>query len=333
MLRVAVSGLKHGHVRGAIEIARQDPGVELVAIAESEDEYRADFEQATGLDVAYRTHEELLDAEQFDVLVVCEEFANRGPTAIAGLKAGKHVFVDKPLCTRESDLLEIAALSRDNGLQVGVDFSMRWSWGPFSVPLRDGAIGELVSCFIAGPHGLAYDVRPKWYFRDGLHGGIINDLLGHGVDFVRWISGEEITRVLSASAVNKGLPQHPDFEMSGSVHYELTGGATMLGSVDYLVPAGHSGPWKCWLVGTEGDAIIGERPEMRLRRSGEDEVLVDGSNPGPEWKAPFARYVEHLRDGIEPLRSTEDGFRTSMATLVAQRAAAPGETNVDVPDV
>ena len=333
VLRVGVSGLKHDHARYTIQTARTDPGLELVAIAESEDIYRDAFEQATGLKAAYRTHAELLAAEEFDVLVVCEEFANRGPTAIAGLKAGRHVFAGKPLCTREDELREIAALSREKNLEVGIDFSLCYKWGPFSVPLRDGAIGELVSCFLSGPHFLAYDVRPTWYFDDGRHGGIINDLLGHGLDFVRWVSGHEVSTVLSASTVNKGLPQHPAFEMSGTVHCQMSNDANLLGGVDYFTPVDHDCPWRCWLVGTEGDAIIGERPEMRLRRSGEKEALVDSKLDGSKWQSPFDDFIDHLRYAAEPLRTTEDGFRTQIATLVAQRAAETGETNVTVHEV
>ena len=62
----------------------------------------------------------------------------------------------------------------------------------------------------------------------------------------------------------------------------------------------------------------------------EDEVVIECNLEGPEYKHPFARYVDFLRDGTEPLRTTEDGFRSQMATLVAQRAANSGETNVPI---
>ena len=54
--------------------------------------------------------------------------------------------------------------------------------------LQQGEIGEIVGCTFAGPHTLNYERRPKWYFAPGMHGGILNDLMGHGVDFVQWIT-------------------------------------------------------------------------------------------------------------------------------------------------
>jgi predicted dehydrogenase len=329
-LRVAVAGLKHYHVRDVLAAASADPGIEIVGIAEGDAALRREHEQHLGVEVRYSDHTELLDAEQFEVLVACEEFGRRGQVAIDALKAGRHVFSDKPLCTREEDLREIASLSAESGLEVGVDLSLCAYWGSCSAPLREGAIGEIVSCRIAGPHALLYDSRPKWYYEPGRHGGVINDLLGHGVDYCRWVCGKEITHVLSAATACVGLPQRPAFETVGMVHYQMEGTTAICGYADYLVPAGHSTGWQCLFVGTEGDATIAERHGMRLRRSGEEERLVA---EGEHGRHPFLDFACLVRDGTQPLRTTEDALRTSMATLVAQRAAETGATNVPVPVV
>jgi predicted dehydrogenase len=329
-LRVAVAGLKHYHVRGVLEIAADEPGIEFVAIAESDDVNRRDAQEALGVEVRYANHAELLDAERLDVLVVCEEFARRGPVALDALKAGRHVFSDKPLCTREDELHAIASLAEEKGLEVGVDFSLRWMWGGLGARLRDGAIGEIVSCRIAGPHALNYDARPKWYFKDGLHGGVINDLLGHGVDYARWICQCDVTRVLSATRSCAGLPQHPEFETAGTAHYEMEGGASLFGYVDYLVPSGHAASWHCHVVGTEGDATVDEGGGARIRRSGEPEEVIDGDPDEARCKHPFLDFLDLLTDGTA-VRTTDDALRTSMATLVAQRAAETGATGLTVP--
>jgi len=330
-LRIAASGMKHYHVHGTLKLALADPRVEVVAVAEGHEPFRSESEAALGIDIRYDSHTQLLESEDFDVLIVCEEFANRGPTAIDALRAGKHVFADKPLCTREPELREIASLSREKGLEVGVDFSLRSMWGPMGAALREGAIGEIVACRMAGPHGLNYGVRPMWYFEGDLHGGILNDLFGHGVDYVRWVCDREITQVLSATRSCVGLPQHPGFETAGTAHYQLEGPTTLYGYVDYLVPKGHGGPWTAVFTGTEGDAWFDDRGGMRVRRSGEGERSFEADPSDRRWRHPFLDFAAHLLDGDELLRSTEDGFRTSMATLVAQRAAVTGETNVPVP--
>ena len=53
-----------------------------------------------GSPVKYANYRELLESEPLDAVVVCEEYGRRGEAAVAALEAGKHVFSDKPLCTR-----------------------------------------------------------------------------------------------------------------------------------------------------------------------------------------------------------------------------------------
>jgi len=132
--------------------------------------------------------------------------------------------------------------------------------------LQQGDIGQIVGCTFAGPHGLNLERRPKWYFCAGKHGGVINDLMGHGVDFVHWITRRRYAEVLSATRACVGLPQHPAFETFGSASYRLEGGTSVFGQVDYLVPAGHSTTWTCSIVGAKGDAVLSERDGLCLAR-------------------------------------------------------------------
>lgn len=62
---------------------------------------------------------------------------------------------------------------------------------------------------------------------------------------------------------------------------------------------------------------------LRVAASGMKHYHVHGTLKlalaDPRWRHPLLDFAAHLLDGAELLRSTEDGFRTSMATLVAPR--------------
>ncbi|HOS95741.1 MAG TPA: Gfo/Idh/MocA family oxidoreductase, partial [Armatimonadota bacterium] len=116
-LRVAFAGLKHDHVRTILRLALDDPGVELAGVADSDLTNREAIAQAFRVPVDYISHEALLESAEFDALVVCDAFGRRGEAAIAALETGKHVFSDKPLCTREVELHRIADLAREKGLE------------------------------------------------------------------------------------------------------------------------------------------------------------------------------------------------------------------------
>ncbi|MCX6908684.1 MAG: Gfo/Idh/MocA family oxidoreductase, partial [Verrucomicrobia bacterium] len=177
-LRIGVAGLKHGHVYHVLKLAAKDPRVSIVALADDDEQNRKEGERVFGRPVRYANHRELLESEKLDAVIVCEDFGRRGEVAIAALRAGKHVFSDKPLCTRVEDLRTIAALAAEKRLEVHVDFSLRHFWARAATLLQQGEVGEIVGCTFAGPHGLNYERRPKWYFAPDKHGGVINDLMG-----------------------------------------------------------------------------------------------------------------------------------------------------------
>ncbi|MCC6446248.1 MAG: Gfo/Idh/MocA family oxidoreductase [Armatimonadetes bacterium] len=331
-MKIAIAGLKHGHIQGVLQAARQDPSVEIAAVAESDPITRERYERDFGLDIRYDSHTQLLESAAFNMLVVCEAFADRGEAVIAGLKAGKHIFSDKPLCTAESELWEIVRLSRENDLEVGVDFSLRHFWFQTAAPIQQGEIGEIVTCITSGPHSLAYQVRPKWYYRPGKHGGIINDLLGHGVDYIQWIAGQRMTAVLSAAGAKAGVPQEPDFESFGQAYYRMEGGATAFGQVDYLIPEGHASNWRCFIQGASGDALVDDRNGLLLRPSGQKERYLEPATD-PRWQHPFTDLAHYLLEGAPMLRTADEGLQCSLATLIAQRAADTGQCGLDIPKV
>ena len=329
--RIAFAGLRHDHVKTVLQLAQQDPSVSVVALADDDPATRAAYEQAFGLPVRYAGHREMLESVAFDALVVCDVFARRGEVVGDALAAGKHVFCDKPLCTRVPELERIAALATARRLEVAVDFSLRHHWAQAAAPLQQGEIGPILSCAFAGPHGLGYDWRPRWYYAPGQHGGIINDLSGHGLDFVHWITQRRFCRVLAATRACLGLPQEPGFETLGEAFYQLDGGTTAFGHVDYLVPRGHSTAWRCLVTGTEGDAVVDETTGLRLRRAGAPEKLLPARDLSAEAKHPFQDFVRLLTEGKAPLRTTRETLHCSLAALVAQRAAERQETSVPIP--
>jgi predicted dehydrogenase len=330
-LRIGVAGLKHNHVNQILKLAAKDPSVSIVALADDDEQNRKENARAFGLTLRHANHRELLESEQLDAVVVCEEFGRRGEVVIAALRAGKHVFCDKPLCTRIDELKTIAALAAQKHLEVHVDFSLRHYWARAASLLQQGEVGEIVSCTFSGPHGLNYERRPKWYFESGKHGGIINDLMGHGVDFVHWITRHRYAEVLSATRACVGFPQHPTFETSGDASFRLEGGASIFGHVDYLVPAGHSTTWKLNVTGTKGDAVLSERDGLVLRPAGAAERRLAPNELRAESPHPFTDFVRLLTVGTAPLRTTAESLHVSQATLLAQQAAETGKTHVPFP--
>ncbi len=322
-VRVAIYGLKHGHIFSVIKACETLPNVELVAVAEDDPKYRAAAEKALGRPVIDATGEQILEGESFDVFGIGDAYGHRGRLIEKALEAGHHLMGDKPLCTRLDECARIAELLRTKHLAASLMLTMRYHPGLAALQqaLRDGLLGEVRSLHAFGPHGLAYGTRPEWYFTPALHGGIINDLQCHGLDLMRWLSGRELVDVLFAAVGNVAAPQVPEFEDCGQCLCLFEGGARFAGEVNYLTPA--KGQAIGWI-------LLGwcARGQFKLETHG-NLLSVDVADRGPieitgpplARPTPFHDLVHYLETGEEPLLTTEDVIRSSQAILEVQAAA------------
>jgi predicted dehydrogenase len=201
-IKVAFSGFRHGHVQAMYNTAKRLDYVDIVALVdEGGPEAHGSSIPALGVELTHESLDQVIAEVDFDVLACVDYYANRGPSCIKALEAGKHVVTDKPLCTSLEDLKTIARLSREKNLQVGIDLTMRYGgdYGTLAGIVSGGGIGEISSCMVTGLHPLAYGSRPMWYF-EGKQRGTINDLMIHGLDLMRWATGLEYSKVIFGEA-------------------------------------------------------------------------------------------------------------------------------------
>lgn len=289
MYRFAFAGFRHPHIFSFYEMVKADPHAEIVGCFEADPEARAQAE-ARGVTFTYRTYEELLADPAAEIVAIGDYYTARGGLAIAALKAGKHVFADKPLCTSLTELDEIEAVSGRTGLKVGCMLDLRYMpWVETARKLiADGTLGELRQAFFSGQHPLQYGRRSAWYFEEGKHGGTINDLAVHGIDMLYCLTGLRVKDVLAARTWNAGLPQVPYFHDGAQFMLTLENGAGVQGDVSYSAPdsMGYVLPtyWRFTLWGSRG----------MMEFSANDSRLLLALNGESE-----PRYLETKADGSQ----------------------------------
>lgn len=333
-MRLAIVGFRHGHVAAIYHTARRLEHVQIVACVEEDPAARNDIPAQLGVTLTHDSFQQVLDEVEFDALACVDYYARRGPLVIQALEAGKHVITDKPLCTRVEELQEIVGLARFKNLVVHVDLTMRYdpSVCTFTRLVREGAVGEVASATIFGQHPLSWGSRPAWYFEPGKHGGTINDIMVHGLDALRWATGREYTRVLSAAAsAVPGSPAPEFFQQSAQCFLELSGGARVFADASYLAPAGHPAHWRFFLWGSEGHLEFTVGQPIKLQRAGEPEQFIP-PDPGPGVD-PLEDFAAQVEFGASPLLSREECFRSTMAALMAQRAADTRSGGLEIPAI
>ena len=229
-------GFRHSHIHGLYRKAASR--ADIRGCLEPDDNARAEAEQALGAVFSQERYETLLADPKVDAVAIGCAYGHRGEAVIRALEAGKHVIADKPLCTSLGQLETIRHLSEEKGLTVGCMLDLR------DLPqtrtaraiLQSGHLGKIRNVSFSGQHCLNYGSRPGWYFEPGLHGGTINDLAIHGIDLVRWLTGEEFGQVDAARVWNAYACRHPHFKDSALFMARLTGGAGVLADVSYSTP-------------------------------------------------------------------------------------------------
>ncbi len=254
-MKVAFIGFRHDHIIGLYNRMKSDSRYGIVAACEEDNAAAGSAAEKFGVEITHSDFSRMLADTDFDILAIGDYFGIRGSRAIAGLKAGKHIISDKPLCTSLEELAEIRKLSAEKNLKVGVmlDFRCHGNVEAAKEIIHSGKLGEIHAVQFGGQHPLNYGVRPAWYFEEGKHGGTINDIAIHGLDAVEYMTGRKIAELDYARMWNAFADKEPEFKDSAQLVFTLDNGCGVMADVSYASPRFDTPYyWRFTLWGTKG---------------------------------------------------------------------------------
>ena len=194
MIKVGLIGCGFmGGMHAACYAALASLGVKVTAVAD----VRLDFAQklaGEGPDI-FETGMDLIANADVDVVDICLPTHLHTVHAVAAMRAGKHVFVEKPVCVNDDEMDLLLTVERETGVKVKVGQVIR-HWTEYAWLKRtvdSGVYGNVL-------HGQFRRLSslPTWAWENWLHqvdksGGVAIDMHIHDVDFVRYILGEPDT--------------------------------------------------------------------------------------------------------------------------------------------
>ncbi len=166
-------------------------GVEVRAIAGSnEDRTRR---AAVDLNLSQWTinYQELVNDPRVDVVVIASPPFLHAEMALAAARAGKAIFLEKPVATRLDDALALLAATRERRVPVGVDYVMRYS------PLYQLAQQIVLEGLLGAPRRVEFrnDAGDEgldaghWFWDRDRSGGIFIEHGVHFFDVYGWLIG------------------------------------------------------------------------------------------------------------------------------------------------
>jgi predicted dehydrogenase len=303
MPRFAAIGLDHRHIYDLTQDLL-DEGAECVGYnPDTTDQrvlagFRKRFPHVPAAETA-----RLLDDRSIDFVVIAARPCDRAELAIAAMRRGKDVMVDKPGIT---NFEQLEAVQR-----AVVETDRIWSIciGRLASPaiqqalhiVRSGELGRLVHTTSLAPHRLNRELRPSWFFDKPAYGGIINDIGVHAIDqFLAFAEADDAEIVLSSvGAFGTEPPGFEDFAELVLATPSVRGYVRL----DWFTPDGLPtwGDGRFFVVGTEGTLELRKNLDIEGRQ-GSDHMFV--ANRGTTRyidcsKLPVTYYRNFLRDIAE----------------------------------
>ena len=153
--------------------------------------------------------EALLAQAGIDLVIVCSPDALHADHALAALRAGKHVLVDKPFATSLADARRVASEAEARGRLLTVFHNRRWDADFLTLQrlVAEGALGRIVEVESRFDRWRPA-VGPHW--KDARQGGSWLDLGPHLVDQAVQLFGRPDAVLADIAALRDGAPA-PDY--------------------------------------------------------------------------------------------------------------------------
>lgn len=244
----------------------------------------------------YHRLDTLLADPDIDLVSVCSPYRSGQAEDIKKIiKAGKHVYAEKPCVMKEADLDEILQAAREHQV-IFCEMSGCMFERPYN-KVRElvarGILGDIVQIFVqkSYPYG---DFRPQ---DEDVDGGLILQNGIYGARFVEHVAGVGICTVTNALETTLGNPAGGGLRMAAAMQMTLENGGIASVIANYLNPSGT----KLW--GNEELRIFGTRGYLKTNMSDLSvDVFTDTEQlhfeSVPE-EGLFARLVRSIREATE----------------------------------
>ncbi|MBI2498244.1 MAG: Gfo/Idh/MocA family oxidoreductase [Opitutae bacterium] len=339
--RVAIVGLVHGHVRGVPARFKNQPGFELVGIAEPDARIAKAFAGRNGLDMGllYADVDEMLRKTSPHAVMVFTNTYDHRKVVEACARYGVSVMVEKPLATTFADAQAIKSVAEKTGIHVLVNYET--TWYPSNVAAYDlihgKVIGDVTKIIVNDGHGGPKEggVDPdflRWLRDPELNGGgALFDFGCYGASLSTWLLDGQRPRKVTAITQQLKPESYPlvDDDCTVILAYD---------KAQTIIQASWNWPFPrkdLEVYGQAGYVIVPNPGELRIRAGTEK---VEQSVKSPALKPPNHDPMAHLRavvlDGATPneLSSLDTNVLVVEILDAARRSAASGRT-VELPRV
>jgi predicted dehydrogenase len=333
-LRVAIAGLVHGHVAGFFERSLHRPEIQLVGIAEPDQQLASRYATQFSLDrsLLFTDLEDMLQKTHPQaVLAYTNTFDHRRVVEICA-RHGVAVMMEKPMAVSAEDAHAIADAARKGKIQVLVNYETSWYRSNHAAYdlVHEKAIGDIRKVVVHDGHQgpKEINVQPEffaWLSDPRLNGaGALFDFGCYGADLMTMLMDGQ--RPVTVTAVTQ--------QIKPEIYTRVDDEATIIltyPKAQAILQASWNWPFDrkdMEVYGQTGYVITVRHDDVRVRLKGEEEKQI-AARPVP---APNNDSLSLLRAVVlggaapDPASSLETNVIVSEILDAARRSAASGKS-------
>ena len=270
----------------------------------------------------YDTLEELLRDPEVELVSLCSpRRADQGKDAIACLRAGKHVYAEKPGALSEAELDEILSVAAERGMEFHemTDTIYREPYWTMRSLVRSGKLGKVVQVYVQKSYPLRPWLRPQDEETDG---GLIRWVGIHAIRFLEHITGERVKDVKMFQTHLGNKTEDSGLFTASSWAMTLENGGVASMCANYLNPKS----FPTW--GNEAVRVFGTEGMIEITDGATHSHWYDGMvDRGPidfsesDCRDYLDLYLEHLRFGTPMPMTLEEELHPLRVVIRAFEAA------------
>lgn len=275
-----------------------------------------------GVESVTKDYEEILADPQIDAVLICSSTNTHSPISVEAIKAGKHVFCEKPIDHDIAKIQEVIDALKDSKVKYQVGFNRRFDHNFEAVhkAVANGKIGDPQIIKIT-----SRDPEPPCADYVKVSGGMFLDMTIHDFDMVRFLAGcnAEEVYVEAAVLVDPAIGEAGDVD-TAVITLKMENGAIAV--IDNSRKAVYGYDQRAEVFGSKGMVATTNDTASAAVISNEDGVT--GEKPLhfflERYMAAYAKEIKCFIDAIENDTETPlgvmDGLEPVLMGLAAKKS-------------
>jgi predicted dehydrogenase len=308
---------------------------DLIGVVDNKPDRASEYAQIYGAPSSSTDISEYLARKDVDIIVITTRPTSHSEIAVKAMRAGKHVFCEKPMAGNLKGARLIIETAKDTGQKILIGFILRSSrlYQRAAEIIASGKIGHpLVMRLFGAEHNIDEDAWQE-NLRLLMDTSPAIDCGSHYVDVMRWFSNAEVKSISGVGAATENdVPK-------GFFNYELITMEFDDGSVG-TYDAGWGKNYRDFslkeFIGPNGRLrIIYQHERFEFHEEGdlievytfpEKYEIINVKDPFTDWEGQFQKLIDMIEKDGDPVPALEDACRSLEIVLAGHRSAIERKT-------